>query len=131
MTGWDLKPQGISGVLKTTGEFAAKIEKHAKSYGTHLQSAAEHAGTISADGGGGEGGEKAKGGLVALALSQFSSHATPDLKFMAARAGKSLKGAMNATTEYLNGDLQMAAQVQHKALRDPDLDPKKPGIQTK
>lgn len=130
MTAWDLKPQGISGVLKTTGEFAAKIEKHAKSYGTHLQSAAEHAGTISADGGG-KGGEKAKGGLVALALSQFSEHATPDLKFIAARAGKSLKGAMNATTEYLNGDLHMAAQVQHKALSDPDLDPKKPGKQTK
>ncbi|MBL1095182.1 DUF6507 family protein [Streptomyces coffeae] len=129
MTGWDLKPQGISGVLKTTGEFAAKIETHAKSYGSHLQSAAENAGTISADAG--KGGEKAKGGLVALALSQFSTHATPDLKFIAARAGKSLKGAMNATTEYLNGDLHMAAEAQHKALRDPDLDPKKPGIQTK
>ncbi|EFL25003.1 conserved hypothetical protein [Streptomyces himastatinicus ATCC 53653] len=135
MTGWDLQPQGISSVLKTTGEFAAKIEKHATSYGKHLQSAAENAGTISADGdsgGGGKGGE-AKGGLVALALSQFAEHTTPDLKFIAARAGKSLNGAMDATTEYLKGGQHMAeraAQAQTKALSAPDLDPKKPGKQT-
>jgi len=131
MTGWDLQPQGISGVLKTTGEFAAKIEKHARSYGKHLQSAAEHAGTISADSGGGGGKEGAKGGLVALALSQFAEHTTPDLKFIAARAGKSLNGAMDATTEYLKGDLHMAAQAQDKTLSAPDLDPKKPGKQTR
>lgn len=135
MTGWDLQPQGISSVLKTTGEFAAKIEKHATSYGKHLQSAAEHAGTISADGdSGGKGGkEGAKGGLVALALSQFAEHTTPDLKFIAARAGKSLNGAMDATTEYLKGGQHMAEraqQAQTKALSAPDLDPKKPGKQT-
>ena len=131
MTGWDLQPQGISSVLKTTGEFAAKIEKHATSYGKHLQSAAEHAGTISADGG--DGGKEAKGGLVALALSQFAEHTTPDLKFIAARAGKSLNGAMDATTEYLKGGQHMAERAQAaqtKALGAPDLDPKKPGKQT-
>jgi len=131
MTGWDLQPQGISSVLKTTGEFAAKIEKHATSYGKHLQSAAEHAGTISADGD--SGGKEAKGGLVALALSQFAEHTTPDLKFIAARAGKSLNGAMDATTEYLKGGQHMAEraqQAQTKALGAPDLDPKKPGKQT-
>ncbi|MGW2142582.1 DUF6507 family protein, partial [Streptomyces sp. NPDC001773] len=32
VTGWDLKPQGIQGVLKTTGETAGKIETYAKSY---------------------------------------------------------------------------------------------------
>lgn len=134
MTGWDLQPQGISSVLKTTGEFAAKIEKHATAYGKHLQSAAEHAGTISADSGGGGKGGEAKGGLVALALSQFAEHTTPDLKFIAARAGKSLNGAMDATTEYLKGGQHMAeraAQAQTKALSAPDLDPKKPGTQTR
>ena len=129
MTGWDLQPQGISSVLKTTGEFAAKIEKHASAYGKHLQSAAEHAGTISAD----SGGKEAKGGLVALALSQFAEHTTPDLKVIAARAGKSLNGAMDATTEYLKGGQHMAERAQAaqaKALSAPDLDPKKPGTQT-
>ncbi|WP_307783775.1 DUF6507 family protein [Streptomyces spinoverrucosus] len=28
MSGWDLKPQGISGVLKTTGETASDFEKY-------------------------------------------------------------------------------------------------------
>ncbi|MEE1766752.1 DUF6507 family protein, partial [Streptomyces sp. JV185] len=46
MTGWDLKPQGIQGVLKSTGEIASKIQTHATSYGDHLSSAASSAGTI-------------------------------------------------------------------------------------
>ncbi|GAA3478415.1 MULTISPECIES: DUF6507 family protein [Streptomyces] len=133
MTGWDLKPQGIQGVLKTTGETAGKIETYAKSYGEHLTSAATSAGTITAEGGdgGGKDGEKAAGGLVALALSQYAEHATSDLKFIAARAGKSLTGAVDATTAYLNGDLEMAAESQRKALGVPDLDLTKPGVQTK
>ncbi|MFB7926973.1 DUF6507 family protein [Streptomyces sp. NPDC056081] len=137
MTGWDLKPQGIQGVLKTTGETASKIQTHATSYGDHLTSAASSAGTISADagaggGGGGKGeGEDAVGGLVALALSQFAEHTTGDLKFIAARAGKSLTGAVDATTAYLNGDLEMAAEAQRKALGAVDLDPNKPGVQTR
>ncbi|WP_392752363.1 DUF6507 family protein [Streptomyces sp. LN590] len=130
MTGWDLKPQGIQGVLKTTGETAGKLESYAKSYGKHLTSAATSAGTITAEDGG-EGGEKAGGGLVALALSQYAEHATTDLKFIAARAGKSLTGAVDATTAYLNGDLEMAAESQRKALGIPDLDLTKPGVQTK
>ncbi|WP_052869804.1 DUF6507 family protein, partial [Streptomyces niger] len=111
MAGWDLDPQGIQGVLKTTGEFAGKIETHTKAYGEHLQSAATSAGTITAEGGGqggGQGGEKPAGGLVALALSQFSEHTVNDLKFIAMRAGKSLNGAVEATTAYTNGDLEMA-----------------------
>ncbi|MEE1806486.1 DUF6507 family protein, partial [Streptomyces sp. BE133] len=58
MTGWDLKPQGISGVLKTTGEVASKLQTYATSYGDHLTSAASSAGTISAEGGDGGGGGK-------------------------------------------------------------------------
>ncbi|MFJ4886341.1 DUF6507 family protein [Streptomyces sp. NPDC088731] len=133
MTGWDLKPQGIQGVLKTTGEVASKIQTYATSYGDHMTSAASSAGTITAEGGGGEGGKggEAVGGLVALALSQFAEHTTPDLKFIAARAGKSLTGAVDATTAYLNGDLDMAAEAQRKALGAMDLDPKKPGVQSR
>ncbi|MFE3154975.1 DUF6507 family protein [Streptomyces sp. NPDC059221] len=138
MTGWDLKPQGIQGVLKTTGEVASKIQTHATSYGDHMTSAASSAGTITAEGGGGDGGGggggkggEAVGGLVALALSQFAEHTTGDLKFIAARAGKSLTGAVDATTAYLNGDLDMAAEAQRKALGAVDLDPKKPGVQTR
>ncbi|MFJ1894535.1 MULTISPECIES: DUF6507 family protein [unclassified Streptomyces] len=119
-------------MLKTTGEVASKIQTYATSYGDHMTSAASSAGTITAEGGGegGKGGE-AVGGLVALALSQFAEHTTPDLKFIAARAGKSLTGAVDATTAYLNGDLDMAAEAQRKALGAVDLDPKKPGVQSR
>ncbi|MCX4700727.1 DUF6507 family protein [Streptomyces sp. NBC_01373] len=123
MPGWDLKPQGISSVLKTTGETASDLEKYAKAFGEHLTSAATSAGTISAEGGGGgEGGEKAAGGLVALALSQFAERASKDLQYVAARTGKSLQGAVDATTAYLNGDQEMAAEAQRAALSEPKLD---------
>jgi 3-oxoacyl-ACP reductase-like protein len=121
---WDLTPQGISHVLKTTGETASSMEGYAKSFGEHLQSAASSAGTISAEGGGG-GGEQA-GGLVALALSQYAEKAAKELQFVAARAGKSLTGAVEATTAYLNGDLAMAAEAQRRALQAPKLD--MPGV---
>ncbi|MGI5511511.1 DUF6507 family protein [Streptomyces sp. CA-106131] len=126
MTGWDLKPQGIQGVLKTTGETASHLEGYAKAYGEHLTSAASSAGTVSAEGGGG--GEKVQGGLVALALSQYAEHATKDLQYIALRAGKSLQGAVDATTAYLQGDEAMAAEAQRKALAEPRVD--LPGVQS-
>ncbi|MEE1668584.1 MULTISPECIES: DUF6507 family protein [unclassified Streptomyces] len=121
MTGWDLKPQGIQGVLKSTGETASHLEGQAKAYGEHLTSAASSAGTVSAEGGGGGGG-KAQGGLVALALSQYAEHATKDLQYIALRAGKSLQGAVDATTAYLRGDEEMAARAQRGALAEPRVD---------
>ena len=124
MTGWDLKPQGISGVLKTAGESASKFETYGKGFGGHLTSAASSAGTISAEGGGG--GEQAQGGLVALALSQYAERASRDLQFVAARAGKSLQGVVDATTAYLNGDQEMAAEAQRKTLAAPKID--MPGV---
>lgn len=126
MGGWDLQPQGIQGVLKTTGEIAGHFEGQLKAYSEHLESAATNAGTISAEGGGG--GEKGGGGgLVALALAQFAEHTATELKFMAARAGKSLTGAVEATTAYLNGDMEMAAEAQRKALAAPKIDMPKGG----
>jgi hypothetical protein len=125
VSGWDLKPQGISQVLKSTGESASHLEKYAKAYGEHLTSAATHAGTISADagsGGSGGSGGKAQGGLVALALSQYAEHASKDLQWIAARAGKSLQGVVDATTAYLHGDEEMAAEAQRKTLSAPKVD---------
>ncbi|MFD0506304.1 DUF6507 family protein [Streptomyces chiangmaiensis] len=88
-------------MLKSTGETASRLEGQAKAYGEHLTSAASSAGTVSAEGGGGGG--KAQGGLVALALSQYAERATEDLQYIALRAGKSLQGAVDATTAYLRG----------------------------
>lgn len=122
MSGWDLKPQGISGVLRTTGDTASHFEGCAKAYGEHLTSAASSAGTIAAGGSGGGGGGKAQGGLVALALSQYAEHASKDLRYVAARAGKSLQGAVDATSAYLRGDEAMAARAQRGALAEPRVD---------
>ena len=61
------------------------------------------------------GGEQAQGGLVALALSEYAQHAMKDLEFIAARAGKSLQGAVDATAAYLHGDEAMALEAQRKA----------------
>ncbi|WP_408056431.1 DUF6507 family protein [Streptomyces mesophilus] len=122
MSGWDIRPQGVQGILKTTGETAGGIEKQATTFGEHLKTAATSAGTIAAEG-------ADQGGLVALALSQFAEHAAKDIKFVAARAGKSLTGAVEATTAYLNGDVEMAAEAQRKALSAPDIDLGKPGVQ--
>ena len=120
-------------MLKSTGESASHLETYAKAYGEHLTSAASSAGTISADAGSGGGsggssggGQKAQGGLVALALSQYAERASKDLQFVAARAGKSLQGVVDATTAYLHGDEQMAEQAQRGALAAPKLDA--PGV---
>ncbi|MFF8693634.1 DUF6507 family protein [Streptomyces sp. NPDC015144] len=40
MTGWDLKPQGIRAVLKTTGEVVAGGLTYATPFGGHLSSVA-------------------------------------------------------------------------------------------
>ncbi|MEW2275969.1 DUF6507 family protein [Streptomyces griseofuscus] len=39
MTGWDLRPQGISQVLSATGKTASHLETQAKDFGKHLQTA--------------------------------------------------------------------------------------------
>ncbi|MFG2193075.1 DUF6507 family protein [Streptomyces sp. NPDC048639] len=117
-------------MLKTTGEVAGHFEGQLKAYSTHLESAATHAGTISGEGeGGGGGGENGGKGLVALALAEFAKATTGDLKFIAARAGKSLAGAVEATTAYLDGDMEMAAEAQRKALAEPKIDMPKGGGQ--
>ncbi|MEU6490752.1 DUF6507 family protein [Streptomyces sp. NPDC046984] len=134
MSGWDLKPQGIQHVLKSSAERTSHLEVHAKAYAKNLTSAASNAGTITPEGdsSGSDGqGNPAHGGPVALALKQYAEHAVKDLQFIAARAGKSLQGAATATREYLQGDEKMAAEAQRQALRAPDLDPNTPGVQSK
>ncbi|MFI2432200.1 DUF6507 family protein [Streptomyces sp. NPDC018693] len=113
-------------MLTTTGETASNLETYAKDFGDHLTSAATSAGTISADTTTGANGEQAAGGLVALALSQFAERAAKDLQFVAARAGKSMQGVVDATTAYLKGDEEMAALAQRNTLAAPKLD--MPGV---
>ncbi|MDF3292748.1 DUF6507 family protein [Streptomyces silvisoli] len=114
---WNIDPAGVSTVVGKTGDIAKGLQDQVTAYGTHLQSAAKDAGTISKGGSGDYGGKDGMG-LVALALSNFAEATKGQLEFMAERSGKSLTGAVDATKDYLNGDLEMAAQAQSNALKD-------------
>ncbi|GAB3956957.1 DUF6507 family protein [Streptomyces sparsus] len=116
MSGWDLKPEGISGALEKTAEVARGLEKKVKSYSDNLESAATSAGTLAM------GGERPEAGLVGAALAEFAQETQKDLQFIAARSGKSLEGAGSATKAYLAGDLAMAEEAQREALKAPELD---------
>lgn len=115
MPAWDIDTGGVRGVLSRTGEAAGKLEGQATSYSGHMESAASSAGTI------GAGAEAPQVGLVGAALAEFAKATQDTLMFVGARAGKSLTGAVDATTAYVNGNLDMAADAQREALKAPDL----------
>ncbi|WP_431781530.1 DUF6507 family protein [Streptomyces chumphonensis] len=117
MTGWDLSVPGINGVLKDVMEIAGDLEGQVEKYGGHLESAAGYAGTLAMPGE-----PVPEAGLIGAALAEFAEATQEDLMFVAARAGKSLQGASDATSAYLTGDLDMAAAAQAEALKAPELD---------
>lgn len=115
---WDIDPQGVSSVVGKAATTAEGLQGQVSAFAKHLESAAKNAGTIDAGGGSGGGKGGQTGGLVAVALGQFAEATQATLKFMGARSGASLNGAIDATKAYLDGDLTMAADAQHKALGD-------------
>jgi hypothetical protein len=114
--GWNIDAAGVNTVVGKTRDIAKGLQGQVTAYGTHLQNAAKDAGTISKGGSGDYGGKNGMG-LVALALSNFAEATKGQLEFMAARAGASLTGAMDATMAYVTGDLEMAATAQSDALK--------------
>ncbi|MEV4433415.1 DUF6507 family protein [Streptomyces sp. NPDC049555] len=112
---WDIDVGGVNSVLSATGEVAGKLEGQFTSYSTNMEHAGTHAGTIAAGGKAPEGG----GGLVAVALAEFAQKTKGDLQFIAARTGKSMKGAVEATKAYVHGDEQMAQDAQNNAIKAP------------
>ncbi|MBH5336309.1 hypothetical protein IHE55_16610 [Streptomyces pactum] len=116
---WDIDPPGVRGVVLKTGEVARAIEGHGKTLSALVESAAASAGTIMADS---VPAQDRQGGMgpVAGALAAYFQARGSQLAFLAARAGQSLQGAVEATTAYVNGDLEMAADAQRKALTAPE-----------
>lgn len=114
---WDIKPSGVRGVLSKTGTAAEGFQKASKALETTLPNAAKHAGTISF-GGGGEGSGM---GPIAAALAELMASHNVRLTFIGARTGASIKGAMDATTAYVNGNLEQAANAQREALKAPQI----------
>ncbi|SFX90520.1 DUF6507 family protein [Streptomyces atratus] len=110
MTGWDIRPSGVESVLSLVGLAAEDLSKSVRGYGESVEDAALHAGTISGPYCG-----EAPAGPVGAAVANFISDTQQRIRFMAARTKKSMDGTVKATTEYIEGDLAMAARAQHEA----------------
>lgn len=118
MTAWDIDPAGVSGVLEKAGTAAEGLASVGGQMQKTLPSAAKSAGTAV------EGGREGDGtqGPVGAALGVFFTQWQKDLSYIAKRAGSSLNGAGKATTAYVKGDLDMAADAQAAAQKEPKID---------
>jgi hypothetical protein len=118
MTGWDITPSSVRHVLGETAKAAEGLSETGKALQETMPSAAKSAGTIQ------QGGAEKSGvqGPVAAALSEFFNAYQNDLMYVAVRTSNSLNGAATATNEYVKGDLDMAAQAQANALKEPKID---------
>ncbi|TQK44372.1 hypothetical protein FBY35_5875 [Streptomyces sp. SLBN-118] len=116
--GWDISPSGVQGVLTKAGKAAEGLSNAGKTLETTMTSAAKSAGTVT------QGGHEKDGtmGLVAGALGQFIEAHQRRLAYIAARTSNSLTGAAKATNAYVQGDLDMAADAQREALKEPKID---------
>ncbi|MFI0742225.1 DUF6507 family protein [Streptomyces sp. NPDC021100] len=125
MSGWDIDVNGVDGALRNTAEAAAALKDELADYVADIQHAGTSAGTLAYAGTPEKGGNGGAGGsatgIIAGALGYFAQHTEEELLFVAARAGQSINGAHQAISEYIKGDLTMAARAQHDALRAPDI----------
>ncbi|MFJ2904052.1 DUF6507 family protein [Streptomyces sp. NPDC091279] len=130
MTSWDIKPQGVQGQLRLTGERAGDLEKALRTLMTHVSEAAYAAGTAvpgsaaalptpTMQGPVPTGqvplSQRGSTGPVGAALSQYLEKRQTDLKAMGERIQAALLGAAKATNEYVEGDLTAAKHAQDAA----------------
>ncbi|MGW0396227.1 DUF6507 family protein [Streptomyces sp. NPDC003042] len=126
MTSWDIKPQGVQGQLKTVGGHAGELEKALNALLTDMSQAAQYAGTA-VPGSAAQTrlqGPVAPGkaplsqnamGPVAAALGEYLKGREKELKSMTERIEACVLGAVKATNEYLEGDLEQAKAAQDAA----------------
>ncbi|MDV6289293.1 DUF6507 family protein [Streptomyces sp. UP1A-1] len=121
MPRWDISPTGVGTVVSNVGEVMTILDEIVQAYSADVQGAATSAGTLAPGGAGGE--HKGQTGLVAAALAEFIEGTAEELQFIGVRVGRSLSGAVEATTAYQNGDLEMAAELQRRSagLVRPDM----------
>ncbi|MFE3557931.1 DUF6507 family protein [Streptomyces sp. NPDC059193] len=133
MTAWDIKPQGVQGQLKTVGTNAGELETALNALLTAMSEAAQAAGTAVPGSASGmtpqgplaPGAAPAPGsaylapqkamGPVAAALGEYLTARKPEFKSMAERIEACILGAVKATNEYLEGDLDQAKAAQDAA----------------
>ncbi|WP_030160100.1 DUF6507 family protein [Streptomyces sp. NRRL S-244] len=133
MTGWDIKPQGVQGQLKTVGGNASELETALNALISAMSQAAQAAGTAVPGSASGmtprgplaPGAAPAPGqafmvspkatGPVAAALGLYLQERQTELTSMANRIEACVLGAVTATNEYLEGDLEHAKAAQDAA----------------
>ncbi|WP_353941175.1 DUF6507 family protein [Streptomyces sp. HUAS MG91] len=118
MTGWDIDPAGVSGVLSKSGTAAKDMSKAGGAMQKDLESASSAAGTLTSQ----YGPYTSTAGVVGSALAQFAQHWNRDLVYIARRTEKSLNGAAEATTAYVHGSQEQAANAQQEAAKEPAID---------
>ncbi|GAA1419876.1 hypothetical protein GCM10009601_17480 [Streptomyces thermospinosisporus] len=121
MPGWDVSPSGVGIVVSHVGDVMKVLDEIVQAYGKDLQGAATAAGTLAP--GGAQGEHKGQGGIVAAALAEFMVGTADELQFIGTRVSRSVNGAVEATAAYQRGDLEMAAELQHRAagVERPDM----------
>ncbi|MFD3544184.1 DUF6507 family protein [Streptomyces sp. NPDC058655] len=126
MTSWDIKPQGVQSQLKTVGTHAGELEKALNALVADMAVAAQAAGTAVP---GSQASTPLQGpvapgaaplsqkatGPVGAALSQYLEGRKTELESMAKRIEACVLGAVKATNEYLEGDLEAAKHAQDAA----------------
>ncbi|MFF4509427.1 DUF6507 family protein [Streptomyces sp. NPDC001401] len=117
MTGWDIHPAGVYGVLSKTGTAAKDLSDAGSAMQGNLEEAASAAGTLTSQ----YGPYTSTVGLVGSALGQFAEHWGRDLQYIAERTSKSLHGADEATRHYLAGALEQAGNAQRAAAKEPTV----------
>jgi hypothetical protein len=118
VTGWDIDPAGVSGVLSKAGTAAKNMSDAGTAMQTNLEGASSHAGTLTSQ----YGPYTSTAGIVGAALAQFAQHWNHDLVYIAKRTSKSLNGAADATGHYVHGSQEQAANAQAEAAKEPKID---------
>ncbi|MFD4262130.1 DUF6507 family protein [Streptomyces sp. NPDC058534] len=121
MPGWDISPTGVGVVVSNVGDVMKVLDEMVQAYSGDVQGAATSAGTLAPGGASGE--HKGQTGLVGAALAEFIEGTAEELRFIGVRVGRSVNGAVEATTAYQDGDLEMAAELQRRSagLVRPDM----------
>lgn len=118
VTGWDIDPAGVSGVLSKSGAAAQDMSKAGGAMQKDLESASSAAGTLTSQ----YGPYTSTAGVVGAALAQFAQHWNRELLYIAKRTENSLNGAAEATAAYMHGAREQAANAQQAAAQEPKID---------
>ncbi|GDY33664.1 DUF6507 family protein [Gandjariella thermophila] len=111
MTGWNIEPAGVQGVVDRARAQSEEFEAQMKSLDTALQGAAS----------------ASRSPIVAGALEGLANAERKQIQFVFTRVGACINAAVRATNYYVQGDLRMAAHAQAAAASAPQPAPLLPG----